>query len=268
MKALLPAVLLLKDLFDYSKELEVLFPKLLSALMKDDPNNPNPALATQQALAKQLADVLDFVLQFDDAKMVNPGIQNDFSYYRRSLARLLLNKETAEDIVVKDELANRMSLFFASPTPMMKVLTDCTTSFLEEQGAAQNVTKDSVTIGLSLMANVCYEMVAKHRFTSVDTNMFCLRCMTGSIILVDHLAPSGAFHKKSHINVKGCITVLKTFTDAETGGLMNALRFTTVHLSDPETPSASKALLSYTNKYEEDQKKKAQKREKNNLANF
>jgi hypothetical protein len=203
MKALLPAVLLLKDLFDYSKELEVLFPKLLTALMKEDPaNGTAPALATQQALAKQLADVLDFVLQFDDAKMINPGIQNDFSYYRRSLARLLLNKETAEDIVVKDELANRMSLFFASPTPMMKVLTDSTTLFVEEHGAALNVTRDSVTIGLSLMANVCFEMVGKGRFTSVQTNMFCLRCMTGSIILVDHLSRLGAFHKKSLINVR------------------------------------------------------------------
>lgn len=204
MKALLPAVLLLKDLFDYSKELEVLFPKLLTSLMKEDAANTvaSSAIATQQALAKQLADVLDFVLQFDDAKMINPGIQNDFSYYRRSLARLLLNKETAEDIVVKDELANRMSLFFASPTPMMKVLTDCTTTFVEEHGAALNVTRDSVTIGLSLMANVCYEMVAKHKFTSVQTNMFCLRCMTGSIILVDHLSRLGAFHKKSQINVR------------------------------------------------------------------
>lgn len=203
MRALLPAVLLLKDLFDYSKELEALFPKLLVGLMKEDTaGSTAPALATQQALAKQLADVLDFVLQFDDAKMINPGIQNDFSYYRRSLARLLLNKETAEDIVVKDELANRMSLFFASPTPMMKVLTDCTTAFVEEQGAQHNVTRDSVTIGLSLMANVCFEMVAKHKFTSVQTNMFCLRCMTGSIILVDHLSRLGAFHKKSLINVR------------------------------------------------------------------
>lgn len=206
MKALLPAVLLLKDLFDYSKELETVFPKLLVALMKDDQaaltNAQQSALATQQALAKQLADVIDFVLQFDDAKMINPGIQNDFSYYRRSLARLLLNKETAEDIVVKDELANRMSLFFASPTPMMKVITDCTTSYVEEHGAAQNISRDSVTIGLSLMANVCLEMVAKHRFTSTITNMFCLRCMTGSVILVDHVSRNGAFHKKSLIHVR------------------------------------------------------------------
>lgn len=254
MQALLPAVLQLKDMFDYSQDLEQIFPRLLTVLMKDpavsssgasSSNQTTSALATQQALAKQLADVLDFVLQFDDAKMVNPGIQNDFSYYRRSLARLLLNKETADEIVVKDDLGNRMSLFFASPTPMMTVLTRCTTQFVEESGASVNVTRDSVTIGMSLMANVCYEMVAKRRFTSVKTNMFCLRCMTCSIILVDHISRLGAFHKKSLINVKGCVTALKAFSsEQDTSGLVNALRFTTIHLNDPDTPSSIKSLLS------------------------
>ena len=61
--------------------------------------------------------------------MVNPAIQNDFSYYRRSLSRMKLNNKGG-DIKIKDELANRMSLFFAYPTPMMKVLTDTTVTFL------------------------------------------------------------------------------------------------------------------------------------------
>jgi len=61
--------------------------------------------------------------------MVNPAIQNDFSYYRRSLAKMKMTNR-AGDIKIKDELANRMSLFFAYPTPMMKVLTDSTVEFL------------------------------------------------------------------------------------------------------------------------------------------
>lgn len=200
MSALLPAVSLLKDFFDYSKELETILPRLLEILMQNDPTKQNLALNTQQALTKQLADIFDFALQFDDAKMLNPGIQNDFSYYRRSLARLLLNKESAENIIVKDELANRMSLFFASPTPMMKVLTDTTNNFVE--GNNSNVTRDELINGLALMANVCYEMVAKKKFTSVKTNMFCLRAMTTCIIIVDHVSRLGAFYKKSPINVR------------------------------------------------------------------
>lgn len=42
------------------------FPKLLLALCKEAPRE---SLGNQQALAKQLADVFDFVLRFDDAKV-------------------------------------------------------------------------------------------------------------------------------------------------------------------------------------------------------
>lgn len=92
-----------------------MFPKLLTALFSAGQASTN--LEGQQALAKQLADILAFVLRFDDAKMVNPAIQNDFSYYRRSLNK----QKNKVEVKIKDELANRMSLFFAYPTPMLKV---------------------------------------------------------------------------------------------------------------------------------------------------
>lgn len=173
--------------------------------MKDEPEQ-HQNIVTKQALAKQLADVLDFALQFDDAKMVNPAITNDFSYYRRYLARIKFSKESFDDIVVKDDLANRMSLFFADATPMMKLITETTVNYLTNDGAENNVTRNSVTSGLSLMANVCHDMVLKRRFESNVTNMFCLRTMTGCIILVDHIHPPGAFYKKSPIRV--CILFL------------------------------------------------------------
>lgn len=44
-----------------------------------------------QALAKQFAEILHFVLKFDDLKMNNPAIQNDFSYYRRTLSKMKMN---------------------------------------------------------------------------------------------------------------------------------------------------------------------------------
>jgi len=93
------------------------------------------------------------------------------------------------------------------------------------------------------MANVCQDMVDKKRFSTPATNMFCFRCMTGSIILFDHLHALGAFSKKSPIHIRGCITVLKNFTGGPTDGLLNALRFTTIHLNDPETPANIKHLL-------------------------
>jgi len=235
---ILPAVSILQEFYEFGTEIEKIYPKLIKSLFGGA--SPNDNLKGQQALAKQLADVIDFALRFDDAKMVNPAIQNDFSYYRRSLAKMKMTNR-AGDIKIKDELANRMSLFFAYPTPMMKVLTDTTVEFLNNPSSG--VPKDQVVKGFALMANVCTDMVENHKFDNAKTNMFCLRAATGSIVLVDHIDDLGAFHKKSEINIRTTITQLKTFTDANTDGLLNALRFTTKHLNDPDTPANIKNLL-------------------------
>lgn len=238
--AVLPSVDKLQEFYDYSRELETCFPDLLVALCKNDPKS---SLSSQQALAKQLADVFDFVLRFDDLKMVNPAIQNDFSYYRRTLNRMKLTKKD-NNIKIKDELANRMSLFFAYPTPMMKVLSETTAKFLTTDNT---VSRENVITALATMTNVCQDMVEKKKFSSHETNMFCLRAMTGATILLDHVNSSGAFYKKSPIHIKGCIQVLRAYSGTgpanPTEGLLNALRFTTIHLNDPDTPNSIKQML-------------------------
>jgi len=259
--AVLPCVGQLEEFYNFSLQLKDSFPKLLIALCKDDPRH---SLSNQQALAKQLGDVFDFVLRFDDAKMINPAIQNDISYYRRSLSRMKIAKKenggveedrstmSEEDRQLaeltakhanpaRDELNHHMSLFFAFPTPMMKTLSETTAAFLAS--AATEVPRDNVTDALAQMANICCDMVAHSKFASNDTNMFCLRSMTGAIILYDHVSPLGAFCKKSPINVKACVNTLKSYSQSPTCGLLNALRFTTVHLKDPDTPAFIKQML-------------------------
>jgi len=202
--AVVPAVEQLKEFYDFSLELESCFPKLLVALCK---TNPKENIASQQALAKQMADVFDFVLRFDDLKMVNPAIQNDFSYYRRTLNRKKITK-TDVNITIRDELANRMSLFFAYPTPMMNVVNETTVKFLSQDAS---VPRDNVTMALATMANVCQEMIVQKKFPNEVTNMFCLRAMTGSIILFDHLHTPGAFFQAithQHSRMHHCIEKL------------------------------------------------------------
>jgi len=210
-------------------------PPLLLALFTGTHVDQN--LSGQQALAKQLADILDFVLRFDDAKMINPAIQNDFSYYRRSLSK---HKNKVE-VKIKDDLANRMSLFFAYPTPMLRVITETTVNMVK----ANSIQKGEVVAGFTLMANICLEMVEQNKFTNAATNLFCLRAMTAAIVLVDHLDDQGAFHKKTNIHIKNAIASLKTYSgpSGSTDSLLNALRFSTVHLNDPDTPPVTKNLL-------------------------
>jgi len=234
--AVLPCVDRLKDFYDYSLELEQCVPKLLTALCKE---NPAMSLANNPSLAKLLADLFDFVLRFDDLKMTNPAIQNDFSYYRRTLNRLKLSKTQDRQVTIKDDLANRMSLFYAYPTPMMKCLGETTQKFLSSNPRLN----EAVHLTLATMANSCNFMVEKRKFESESTNLFCLRAMTAAIVLYDHVHPVGAFHKRSSVNIRGCVSTLKNHKPSPPESLLNALRFTTVHLNDDDTPSSIKQLL-------------------------
>ncbi|KJE89016.1 hypothetical protein CAOG_00576 [Capsaspora owczarzaki ATCC 30864] len=242
--AVIPQVEKLKTFYEYSSALaDNVLPKLLDALCKE---NPLQNLESKQALVKQLADVFDFVLSFDDAKMKNSNIQNDFSFYRRNLNKMKMsNSIHAENLVVRDELANRMSLFFATPTPMLFCLVNAVSKFVNDN--KKTVPVDNVTECLATIAIICQTMVANpdfaSRFQNAETSLFCLRVMVGAIILYDHTHSAGAFHKKSVIDVRGSVKILKDQPTASVEGLLNALRFTTKHLGDEDTPKQTKALL-------------------------
>jgi len=233
--AVLPCVDTLKEFYEYSIELEYCIPKLLTGLCKDKSH-----LVDQQALVKQLADLFNFILRSDELKMINPAIQNEFYHYRRSLTRAKKMAELMARIVVKDELANKMSLFYAYPTPMMKCLSETTSKFL---AAKDGIPKENVHAVLAAITNTCCSMVEKKRFQSDTTNTLCLRTMTAAIVLYDHIHPTGAFHKNSQIHIKNCILLLKNHRPPPPESLINALRFTTVHLNDDTTPNGIKQLL-------------------------
>lgn len=244
-EAVLPLVSKLKQFYYFSQSLEEVVPRILWELCSG-PRTPREHLETQQALVKQFAEILDFVLKFDDLKMTNPAIQNDFSYYRRTVSRLrLANQENIEDgLEVPNELANHMSLFYAHATPMLKVLSDATTRFVSEN---KDLPIENTTETLGTMAKVCQRMVDNReicsRFKNEETILFVLRVMVGVIILYDHVHPQGAFTKTSHIDVKRSIRVLKEQPPNVVEGLLNALRYTTRHLNDETTPRHIKGLL-------------------------
>jgi len=136
---------------------------------------------------------------------------------------------------VDEELANKMSFFFAYPTPMMKVMIDSTTQIDKDK-------RERLVKGLSMVANVCHNNIST---TTGNENIMLLLCaMTGCIILVDHLREEGAFDKKSPLNIKNQITHLKTGNNPNpTDFLLNSLRFTTLHLNSEHTMVAITKLL-------------------------
>ncbi|CAG8659731.1 614_t:CDS:2, partial [Scutellospora calospora] len=83
-QAVQPVVAKLKKYFEYSTSLEDALPELLKTLCE---GNVRKNIEQYQALTKLLANILDFAFEFDYLKMKTPSIQNDFSYYRRTLSR-------------------------------------------------------------------------------------------------------------------------------------------------------------------------------------
>ncbi|CAL9689402.1 unnamed protein product [Knipowitschia caucasica] len=242
--AVLPLVAKLHSFYEFSLKLESSWRLLLDVLVCAEAP-PTQQLEQKQALAQQVAHILHFTLRFDELKMTTPAIQNDFSYYRRTISRMKINKLTGEtQNEVNNELANQMSLFYACATPMLKTLSDATNKFVVEN---PQVPLENTTDCLSTMASVCKVMLEtpeyRRRFSSEETVLFCLRVMVGVIILFDHVHPRGAFAKTSNIDIKGCVRLLKERPPNSVEGLLNALRYTTKHLNDETTPKQIRSML-------------------------
>jgi len=243
-KSVKKSVAKLLKFYNYSQHIDELWPQLLKYLS----DNPEEVITNQQALLKEISQLFHFIFLFDLKKMMNPHIQNDFAYYRRVLSRMKNNKEKKK-LSVNDELANKMSFFFAYPTPMMKVLIDATTkSFSKDEE------KENLINSLSLLANVSLKSVLDalenptHKDDVEGGNdhhvLLYLCTITGCVILVDHLDQRGVFHSKSTIFIKRAVETITEYKETtNTDFLLNSLRFTTLHLNDETTISAVKRLL-------------------------
>lgn len=135
-------------------------PKLLEALCSNS-MTPHDHLSTQQALVKQFAELLDFVLTFDELKMSNPAISNDLSHYRRSMSSVKLravNGSTGNKFGISEGIAGQMSIFYAHPTPMLNVLSNITCAFFNND---QGIKLQNVTETFSTMIEVCQKMIEK-----------------------------------------------------------------------------------------------------------
>eukprot|EP00742_Colponemidia_sp_Colp-10_P000692 GILJ01000753.1.p1 GENE.GILJ01000753.1~~GILJ01000753.1.p1 ORF type:complete len:316 (+),score=47.54 GILJ01000753.1:39-986(+) len=229
-------VVIVNSFYEYSQELADLLPKLLAKLSQwssaDSASDAAATLSNQQAIAKQMADLLNFLICFDEMKMRQPALQNDFAFYKRNFARI----SRMFDVTVSEQNTNAASLWLAEASPMMSTMAQPTARLFRDN-------RDVLTT-LGAMSNICGSMVRKKRFESVETNLFCLRAMVGAIILYDHVHPIGAFHRRSEIKMSKNIDLLLSFTAASTENLLNVLRYSSKHLNDDSTPASIQDKLS------------------------
>lgn len=76
-----------------------------------------------------------------------------------------------------------------------------------------------------------------------ETHLLVLRVMVGLVILYDHVHPVGAFARGAHVDVKGCVRLLQSQPAIKAEPLLNALRYTTKHLNEENTPKNIRNLL-------------------------
>ncbi|VDO49482.1 unnamed protein product [Haemonchus placei] len=224
--------------FELSLRIEKLVPELLWDLCSG-PLPPEEQLDRKQALARQLARLVDFVLEFDAVKMCTPALQNDFSHYRRGIGLGLLDNSASEV-----ELANSISLFLAAPTPMLSSLSSATLEFVRSH---PTLPIGNTTDTLATIVSVCRYMVGSaevaERITEA-TRLFCVRVMVGCLILYDHIDENGAFVRESPINLRAVVNVVKEQTQPpQTEALLNALRYTSKHFTQASTPKSVRAIL-------------------------
>ncbi|KAI9268297.1 hypothetical protein BDA99DRAFT_505438 [Phascolomyces articulosus] len=253
-RAVLPIVDMLREFHGYSSDLREGVPRILDVLCQGEVGKN---LEKHQGLTKLFADILDFVFEFDHLKMRSPTLQNDFSYYRRMLQRgrysgrqsMADDGESMSDLrsaMVEDDQANRISLFIAYPTPMLKCVIDTTTEYV-----THNRLQRSVGDCLTAIWAACFQTVSKKRTLSAEIVGFCLKVMVVSIILYDHIDPNGVFSKSSPINIKNSVKAIQNAhtsvfnipEESSASNLMSALRYNSKHLNDDTTPKGVKNLV-------------------------
>lgn len=238
-KALQPSIKNSVKMYKFSAVLGEFSLKLVDFICAG--NDATQALEQNPGLTKLFVDILSFVVDFDEIKTHNSDLQNDFSFYRRSINKFkMLEKDNkALDSIISDEEANYMSLFFAHHTPMFKALSHALTEYLKK-----NPENSSQLINyISLLTGSCYHSITKGRVSDSKTKDDLLRAMVACTVLYDTLEPEGVFTKTSPIDLKLIIKAITTSSDELTEPLMNGLRFNLVHLNDKTTPKQVKVLL-------------------------
>jgi len=211
--ALLEAVEKIMAIVDEAKAIEEVVPMLIDALSvcpRDEKSKSKLSVATCQSLSTQLALILDFALRFDQIRMRQPSITNDFAFYRRLLTKF--NRD--ERVKLKEDDAGNVTLFTAEYTPMMNAVC---------RSAAKSAGKPNDV--MAVLANSCYKML-KHNRVPPEYNLLAARSMTGAVIVFDHVYRLGVFQKSSPVKVTQIVTMLKSnFKDQQS--LLNGIQFTT-----------------------------------------
>jgi len=221
-ESILKNVVTIKTFYSYCNE-EVV--RMFQALrveierVEDQKIEEGEQLKRQEAWAKQLAQLIGFVVHWDQLKMKEPSLLNDFSYFKRNLSKQAKAFNLDQD--TEERQAGVISFWLAESMPMCKTLGE---SLKDAQ--SKKLLKD--------ISELCCSLVKEKKFTGKsvkDNEVLCLRCAVGCIVLYDRAAGGlGAFGSKT-FKTKPICSVLSHFpsrfkdTTELCNGLKNVIRY-------------------------------------------
>ncbi|KAJ3389733.1 Protein fam49a [Entophlyctis sp. JEL0112] len=235
-----PAIMQLRAFYDYAQTLVTAIPIVLRFFASS--TNIQESIERYQASTKKLADVLFFAHLFDEAKMMNSNFQNDLSYYRRALQKARMNGQKPSGgrgprMLIADDVANSMSMFYANPSPMLTTLIDgC------KKIPASMPTENSAEF-LSLLAAGCFNIISKQQMGNRSMVEYCLRVMVMCIVIYDHVNPGGVFAKGTAVDVRAYVNLITVYGGDIQAELLNGIRYSTIHFKDDNTPKKIQQML-------------------------
>jgi len=179
-----------------------------------------------------LAEIFNFISQFDQIRLGKPDIPNDFAFYRRLLPKFPKHP----NITVKEDLVADMAMFIADHSPMINAILRSIKTLVEQY---RNGFRDL----MGTLANSCLRsLTGRSPTSSSESKIFIARTMVIGIVIYDQVE-SHVFARDSPIKTRECIVALKAqLNETEYLPLLRAIRYSTI--SYPTAPDQIQDLLS------------------------
>jgi len=187
-----------------------------------------------QTLTMDLAEIFNFVCQFDQFRLIKPDIPNDFAFYRRLLPKF----QKHPNIIVKEDLVADMAMFIADHSPMINSVIKALKVLVEQNNYQyRNTFRDLI----GTLANSCLRSLRSTNSSDLESKIFIARTMVISIVVYDQIE-NHVFARDSPIKTRECIMALKSqFNDTDSAPLLRMIRYST--LSYQTAPEQTQALL-------------------------
>lgn len=116
--------------------------------------------------------------------MLKPEIQNDFSYYRRSLGSKSLSSGDVAKPPVTADLANVISMWLAQNLPMISSING----------------RETRNAAIGHLANVCCGLILRN-VCPEDEVTKVMNIMIAATVIYDRITPEGSFSNNSLVKV-------------------------------------------------------------------